>query len=142
VVRFKQEHAVTICDFNFTPGDLVLICNTAIEKALNCKMHPRYTGPLVVVSRNHSSAYILCKLNGTLAHSPFTAFRVMPYFACEFINIPDIKQHIDVMVAQLREMEESTNMATEDNGTTQVDTTPHDNEGGERESGVAQEDED
>jgi hypothetical protein len=79
--------------------------NTAIEKALNRKMHPRYTGPLVVVSRNHGGAYILCELDGTLSHSPFAAFRVLPYHAREHIDIPDIEQHIDVTVTRLREME-------------------------------------
>jgi uncharacterized protein (DUF1919 family) len=67
-----------ICNFCFKPGDLVLVCNTAIEKALNRKMCPRYTGPLVVMSRNCGGAYILCELDGTLSHSPFAAFRVLP----------------------------------------------------------------
>jgi len=142
VARFEREHATTIHDFNFTPGDLILICNTAIEKALNRKMCLRYTGPLVVVSRNRGGAYILCELDGTLVHSPFAAFHIVPYFMREFIDIPDIEQHIDVTVARLRKMEELTNAATEDDGATQVDTTPHDDEGGERKSGVAQEDED
>ena len=44
-VRFKQEHAVTIRDFDFKHGDLVLIRNTAIEKALNRKMRARYLSP-------------------------------------------------------------------------------------------------
>jgi hypothetical protein len=76
---FEQDHGAIIRDFSFKPGDLVLMCNTAVEKALNCKMCPRYTGPLVVVSRNRGGAYILCELNGTLLHSPFAAFRVLPY---------------------------------------------------------------
>src|SRR5271156_6475535 len=37
-VRFEKEHAHTIKDFNFKPGDLVLVRNTAIEKSLNRKM--------------------------------------------------------------------------------------------------------
>jgi hypothetical protein len=49
-VRFKREHSATVRDFNFGRGDLVLVCNTAIEKALNRKMRARYLGPLVVVS--------------------------------------------------------------------------------------------
>ena len=34
-IRFEREHSATIQDFNFNRGDLVLIRNTAIEKALN-----------------------------------------------------------------------------------------------------------
>src|SRR6266852_403112 len=37
-LRFEREHAVTLRDFDFKRGDLVLIRNTAIEKALNWKM--------------------------------------------------------------------------------------------------------
>src|SRR5882762_3679624 len=58
-VRFKREHAATICDFDFTCGDLVLVRNAAIKKSLNCKMHARYLGPLAVVSRNKGGAYII-----------------------------------------------------------------------------------
>ena len=79
----------------------------AIEKALNRKMWPCYTGPLVVVSCNHGGAYILCKLDGTLLHAPFTMFCIIPYFAHEHIEILDIQSHIDIMVAHLREMEDA-----------------------------------
>ena len=37
-VRFEREHSATVRDFNFSQGDLVLVRNTAIEKALNQKM--------------------------------------------------------------------------------------------------------
>lgn len=44
-LRFEREHAHTIRDFDFQPGSLVLMRNTAIEKSLSRKMRPRYTGP-------------------------------------------------------------------------------------------------
>jgi hypothetical protein len=99
---FEHDHAAIICNFSFKAGDLVFVCNTAIEKALNCKMCPHYTSPLVVVSRNRSSAYILCELNGTLLHSPFAAFCMLPYHVHEHIDIPDIEQHIDITVTLLQ----------------------------------------
>ena len=37
-LQFKRHHSHMIRDFNFKAGDLVLIQNTAIEKALNQKM--------------------------------------------------------------------------------------------------------
>ncbi|CDO77997.1 hypothetical protein BN946_scf184723.g4 [Trametes cinnabarina] len=47
--KFERDHAATIRDFDFKPGSLVLMWHTQIEKSLNRKMRPRYTGPLVVV---------------------------------------------------------------------------------------------
>ena len=99
--RFERNHAANIKNYDFKPSDLVLVWKTAIEKALNRKMRPCYTGPLVVVLRNRGGVYILCKLNGTLSHAPFAAFCIIPYFAHEHINIPDIQNHIDVTVTQL-----------------------------------------
>ena len=123
--RFEREHIGTIRDFDFKSGNLVLVRNTAIEKALNRKMHPRYTGPLVVVSQNRGGAYILCDLDGTLAHSPFAAFRVIPYFARNHIDIPDIEQHIDVTVARLHAMEDSTEPDLEDTDRIQAEEDIH-----------------
>ena len=48
--QFERDHALTIKDFDFKTGDLVLVQNTAIEKALKQKMQPRYNGPYVVVT--------------------------------------------------------------------------------------------
>jgi len=39
-LQFKCKNTAIICDFNFKSSDLVLLRNTAIEKALNCKMCP------------------------------------------------------------------------------------------------------
>jgi hypothetical protein len=70
-------------------------------------MRPRYFGPMIVVSRNRGGAYIVCDLDGTLAHAPVAAFRVVPYFARRSIKIPDLEAHLDVSVARLRELERS-----------------------------------
>ena len=79
-VWFEREHSATVRDFNFGRGDLVLVHNTAIEKALNHKMWPRHLGPLVVVSHNKGGAYIICELNGSVCDRPVAAFQVVPYF--------------------------------------------------------------
>ena len=104
---FERDHAANIENYNFKSGDLVLVQNMAIEKALNRKIQPRYTGPLEVVSHNRRGAYILCELNGTLLHAPYTAFHIILYFTHEHIDVPDIQNHIDITVARLREMEDT-----------------------------------
>ena len=57
-ICFKQEHSGTVYDFKFSCGDLVLVWNTAIEKAFNQKMHAQYLEPLIVVFYNKGGAYI------------------------------------------------------------------------------------
>lgn len=104
-VRFEKKHRHTIRDFNFQRGDLVLIRNTQIEKSLNRKMKPRYLGPLIILSRNRGTAYILCELDGSVIDRPIASFRVIPYFARKSIPIPD--NFIDIDTARLRELENS-----------------------------------
>ena len=86
--------------------------NTKIKKSLNQKMCPRYLGPLIVVSRNYSGAYILCELDRTVLHRPIAAFRVIPYFARKSLPLP--KDFIDIDTARLREMESMDNIDGDD----------------------------
>jgi hypothetical protein len=113
-IRFEKEHAATIKDYDFKLGDLVLLRHTAIEKALNRKMRPRYTGPLIVISRNKGGAYILAELNGALFDRPVAAFRVIPYFARKHIPIPPLDELLDVSISRLRELEHSSDPDTDD----------------------------
>jgi hypothetical protein len=102
---FEQEHFCTLKDFDFQRGSLVLMRNTQIEKSLNKKMRARYIGPLIVVSRNYGSAYILAELDGTVLHCPIAAFRLLPHFACKSLPLPP--DFIDIDDTCLREMEHS-----------------------------------
>ena len=112
--RFEKEHAATIKDFNFKLGDLVLIRNTAIEKALNRKMRSRYLGPLIVISRNKGGAYILAELDGSVLDRPIAAFRVIPYFSRSKIDIPPLDELIDISNERLAQMENSTTSDPDD----------------------------
>jgi hypothetical protein len=103
--RFEQDHLRTLKDFDFQHSSLVLMRNTQIEKSLNKKMRARYIVPLIVISRNYGSAYILAELDGTVLHRPIAAFRLLPYFTRKSIPLPP--DFIDIDDTRLREMEHS-----------------------------------
>ena len=105
---FERDHAHTIRDYDFKLGDLVLIRNTAIEKALNRKMRARYLGPCIVISKNKGGAFIVAELDGSIFDRPVAAFRVIPYFARTSIAIPPLADLIDISNERLQEMIDST----------------------------------
>jgi hypothetical protein len=94
--------------------------NTQIEKSLNKKMRARYIGPLIVVSRNYDSAYILTELDSTVLHHPIAAFCLLSYFARK--SIPLLPDFIDIDDTRLREMEHSLTADGDDEDTYQNPT--------------------
>ena len=68
----------------------------AIEKSLNRKMRARYIGPLIVMSRNKGGAYIISELNGSVFDRLIAAFRVIPYFTQQRIDVPPLDELIDI----------------------------------------------
>jgi len=115
-IRFEKTHTRTIRNFNFKRGDLVLIHNTVIEKALNRKMWPQYLGPLVVVSHNFGGTYIISELDGSVLHHPIAAFRVIPYFTRKSIPIPE--NFINIDSTRLQELEQTTDINDDENPST------------------------
>lgn len=111
-VRFEQDNANVIRDYDFQRGALVLIRNTRIEKALNRKMRPRYLGPLIVVARNHGGAYVLCELDGAVMDRPIAAFHVIPYFPRHSIPLPDNFE--DITIDRLHDLIESDSQGDDD----------------------------
>ena len=105
---FKKEHAQTIHEYNFKLGNLVLIQNTTIKKALNRKMQVRYLGPCIVISKNSGGAYIIAKLDGAVFDWPVAAFHVIPYFTRSNITLPNLGELIDISQARLTQMEDTT----------------------------------
>ena len=101
VIHFEQEHAATIIKYNFNLSNLVLIRNTAIERALNPKMCVRYLSLLIIISQNKGGTYIISDLDGSVFNCPIAAFRVIPYFTRQHIDIPPLDELIDISTRQL-----------------------------------------
>lgn len=103
----QECHSTSIINCDFKRGVLVLVHNTAIKKELNQKMKAWYYGPMVVSSRNHGGAYILCELDGMLFHRPFAAFHLVPFYARRKIPLPSLEDVLDVpRVSPLMEKED------------------------------------
>ena len=71
-------------------------------------MRPRYTGPIIVISRNKGGAYIVAELDGSLYDRPIAAFCLIPYFARHHIDLPPLEDLLDVSIERLRELEDTT----------------------------------
>jgi hypothetical protein len=69
--QFEKQFTNTICNFNFTPGDLILICNMNLGMD---KMKPQYTSLMVILWRMHNSAYRLKELDGTISRLCYATF--------------------------------------------------------------------
>lgn len=81
IAEFMKRNRLSIRDYDFKPGDLVLVRNKAIETEHSRKMKPRYLGPMLVVRRRAGGAYHLAELDGTISKRTYAAFRVIPYHA-------------------------------------------------------------
>src|ERR1700678_2423178 len=91
------------------------------RKALNRKMRPRYLGPLIVISRNRGGAYILAELDGSVFDRPTAAFRVIPYFARQKIDLPPLDNLLDISRQRLTELENTDNTELDDNSPDDTD---------------------
>jgi len=76
---FEKRNANRICNYDFGTGELVLVLNKKIEPDVGRKGKPRYFGPIVVVKRLQSGAYLLAEVNGAVSRLKFAAFQLIPY---------------------------------------------------------------
>ena len=65
--HFEQQFKSWIRQQDFSPGDLVLVRNSWIEKELNRKTKLCYLGPMVVLCRTFGGLYLLAKLDGAIS---------------------------------------------------------------------------
>ena len=68
-------------------------------------MWAQYLGPCIVISQNKGGAYIIAELDGSVFDRPVAAFRVVPYFAHEKLDLPPLETLIDISQQCLTEME-------------------------------------
>ena len=75
VKQFKD----TIHNYDFQPGDLVLVLNKALTPESNNKCRPRYFGPMIVVRCAASGSYRLMEIDGVISRLKFAAFCLVSY---------------------------------------------------------------
>jgi len=107
VAKYEFSHRHKISNRIYKPGDLVLIRNSMVSASLNSKLKPRYLGPMIIVRRTQGGSYIVAELDGSVCQSKIGAFRVIPYFAREKMDLPDNWENIiDANNEMLREIED------------------------------------
>jgi hypothetical protein len=85
--QFEKQFETRLVQGSYSPGDIVLVRNTAIEKELNRKMKLRYLGPYKVVQQTLGNSYVLEELDGVKLTRPIAAFRVIPYITHESLEL-------------------------------------------------------
>jgi hypothetical protein len=67
---FEKWFETRLVQGSYTPGDIVLVRNTAIEKELNRKTKPTHLGPYKVVQQTLGNSYVLEETNSCLLGNP------------------------------------------------------------------------
>jgi hypothetical protein len=104
---YAEKYKHVIKDYNFEPGDVVLVRNTVDEGSLSGRNRDRWWGPLIVVRKTRGGAYIVCEFNGAVWQKKIGKFRLIPYQQRQKLAIgPHIEELIDVSKETLDELEE------------------------------------
>ncbi|EJD47103.1 hypothetical protein AURDEDRAFT_19655, partial [Auricularia subglabra TFB-10046 SS5] len=104
--QFIEKYQHTIRDWDFKPGQLVMVKNTIAEAEIGWrKYEDKYFGPQVVIKRHRGGSYVLAELDGSIAMLRCAAFRVVPYYP-RLLDVFDISGILQQGSERLRQMEE------------------------------------
>ena len=123
VRQFVKLHQHRIRDYDFKPGSLVLVRNSAVEKDLDRKTKPRFFGPIVVVGRTPRGAYELAELDRSVSGGRYAAFRVVPYYSRTMasVDIEKILHYPERRTAKKHEKASEANEGDETDGENEED---------------------
>ncbi|EIM89496.1 uncharacterized protein STEHIDRAFT_51944 [Stereum hirsutum FP-91666 SS1] len=93
-LQFEERFAKRLNREHFSPGELVLIRNTRVEKSLNRKALNRYFGPFVVHKRTSKGSYVLKELDGTNIRHGYAGFRLVPYIARDRLSLRQLGKDV------------------------------------------------
>ena len=94
---FEDANQNIIKTFDFQPGKLILICNSAEDSGLKNKYKPRYLGPFVVICHNQGGVYILAEMDGSISQQCFTTKRLIPFSLCMATMLPLSNTDLDTV---------------------------------------------
>jgi len=99
IKQFKKHYQQTIYDYDFQPGDLVLIHNSSVDSDIGSKMAPHYLGPMLVLRWTCNGAYRLAELDGAISWLHYAAFHLILYHAHSpsFIPVTHIVGHDELL---------------------------------------------
>jgi hypothetical protein len=104
---YTEKYQHVIKDYDFGPGDVVLVRNTVDEGSLSGRNRDRWWGPLIVVRKTKGGAYIVCEFNGAVWQKKIGQFRVIPYEQRKKLTIgKEIENMIDLSQKTLDELED------------------------------------
>jgi hypothetical protein len=91
VKQLVKDLGHRVKEFNFQPGQLVLVQNSHFDKGLTNKTKPQFLRPMVVIQRTKGGSYVLRELDGALSKLRFAAFRLIPYLPRNIRSVPVTK---------------------------------------------------
>ncbi|KAJ7134184.1 hypothetical protein C8R44DRAFT_610418, partial [Mycena epipterygia] len=104
---YAEKYKHIIKNYEFKPGDIVIVRNTVDEESLSGRNRDCWWGPLMVVRRTRGGTYIMCKFNGVVWQKKIGKFRVIPYQQRQKLTIRlHIEELIDVSKETLDKMED------------------------------------
>jgi len=77
--QFERRFIKRLSRTKYELGELVLVCNTAIEMLHDRRHKPRYLGPFEVFKRTNGGNYKLWELDGAILQYKYVAFHILPY---------------------------------------------------------------